>query len=348
MAAITPAYGYESYIQIAKEATYNSAAVATHKFAVYELDVTPNLATYQSRALVGGISKPSMLQGIKTYDVRILLGLSYDFMMRFAQAAMGVATFGTDAAPTGAGPYTYAFKDLTTLQSYTIQAIETNRDATGATGKCNTYTGCKLKTFKVHGEAVPDAGSVITVELVYTAAAVSINATPTAALVTAVDAPVYFYHATTVDDGTADAFIASGATNIIMKSFDLTIDLNLTPRFMIGLSTQFEPARTGFASVQFSCVKEVQTSVLFSAAVNLTSGSPKLLFDNGLSTTSNRQWIFDIGTAKIISYNNPVRSSGITEQNVTWDTLNTVGGSYDTGIIVTNISGQATMATAQA
>jgi len=345
MAAITPAYGYESYIQIGRESTWKTAVAATHKFGVYELEVTPKLATYQGRALVGGISKSTMNQGVVTYDIRILMSMSYDFLGQFWDGVMGTTTFGTTGGSvSGSGPYTHTFIEKTVINSYTVECIEGNRGAAGVTGKCNRYYGCKIKSIKIHGEATPAEGSNCTLEVIFSAPSVTTEFTVTPGLNTATDSPCYFYQATTVDDGTSDAFSADGLTNQIMKSFDLTVDLNMAERYMMGLASMFEPQRTGFVSTNFSCVKEMQTSSLFVAATAFTSGSPKLVFNNGLSAGANRQYTFDIGTAKIITYSNPITNSGIVEQNVTWDALYDSGNT--SGLKIINISGQATILTA--
>lgn len=345
MAAIVPAFGYESYFAIGKEATWKTPVAPTHKYGIYELEVIPKLNTYQSRTLAGGtVSKFSMLQGVVAYDIRILMTLSYDFCMRFIDGTMGVTTFGTETAPTGAGPYTYTWLEKSTLQSYTIETIEGNRGLAGATGKCNTYAGCKVKSLKIHGEASPAEGSACTLEIVFTAPTVVVNNAQTVITNVATETPVYFHQATTVDDGTTDAFVASGLTNIIMKSFDLTIDLNVTDRYMIGLASVFEPQRTGYVSSQFSFVKEMQTNLAFVDAVGFVDGSPKLLFDNAGAGAANRQFTFEAAKAKITTHSTPARDPGIMEQSITWDVI--YDGTLLSGLRIINISGQATMATA--
>ena len=347
MAAITPAYGYESLLQIGREATWNTAVAATHKFGIIELEVTPRHGTYMGRTLASSISKPAMYQGAVSYEVRALMTLSYDYLMLFFDGVMGTATFGANGGTTtGAGPYTHTWLEKSLLNSYTLECVEGNRGAAGATGKCNRYYGAKIKSIKIHGEAVPTEGSACTLEVVFVAPSVTVGFTTTASLVLATESPAYFYHATTVDDGTGDGFVAGPTTNIIMKNFDITVDNVVAERYMIGLASMFEPQRNGFVSVQVNVVKELQTTAMLSAAAAFTQGSPKLVFDNAGSGAANRQFTFDVGKAYITNYRNPIRGPEIVEQTATWEAI------YDSGnasaLKLINISGQATITTAPA
>lgn len=313
------AKGHKSYVLIAPETTYGTAATTGfHKVEVVSVSCDPAIGMIPDSSLYNARARRGLYQGGLLYRGTLRIRANYEgaaLLHLLRSAHLG----GASGASTGylyalavSGASNHTFTDGNTLRSLTMQMQEGDVAGDGTVQEVRglVITGY---TFRISPGTGADAMGMY--EFTYVAATktegVTENASP-AAFPTA--NPVLFHQCVAQVDG-------SGSTgNIRSLEISYTVPM-VEDRFTLGSINPLQPVPNDFVTATIKVTREFDTIALFNKARNFSAPAAALnfKFQGGVIVTShNYEQEFTVTNARIQDYSNPVEDYGIIVANATW------------------------------
>lgn len=321
-----PGLGNASFLQIGREAVYDTAVAATKRIRVVRLSPRHTQGKIPSRMLSNSAVQPEIYAGGRIARGSFEVELSYENMGFLLEAVMGTGTYGSGGAvTTGTNPYTHILRNKGIFNSYTLQ--EGLGDI--PTGKCERVSGAKFPELVLSGRSgLDNTDNIVTARLSYIGKTITTNVTPTS-LSNFTPLPVMFWHIATDDDGTADG------TAGVVKGFELSIRNKLVETW----ENQFirEPVFNGYTEVQLKLDTEFQTRTALDEYLANTAGSPTIGFSNGgysFTISMDRAYL----TEPVV---HDAQDAGVMSQELVY-TATDDGASPSTGVAITVVNTQST------
>lgn len=307
----TPGIGYKSYVQMGLESTYGQEVNATRRLEIISFNCKPGIAHIRDTSMPGTRSIKNRSRTRPAHEFTIKQRMDYTGMLMLIDAIMGTSTYGSvGGVTTGSNPYAHVWTMLSLFNSYTLEFIE--GQPSNNSGAISLLTGAKFNNLTLSCQRGSGEDAMLIAEWGGIAQTYDEAATATGALSAPTYNPILFKELSTVDVGHADA-----AALTRLKSFSLSIDNSLSKDREYGGSAGLidEPIVDGFASVKWSFTNEYRSTTALSAALAMTSGSPKMVF----GSTSSKRVTLESGTAYITDYGHPTNGPGIIEQTFEWE-----------------------------
>ena len=317
----TPISGALVYAQYAWETTFGVQAGTINKAFGHDVSITvnPKNNTFQTRGL-GSRDVQDMVSGQYEGTMSISFTLASTY---FLNSVLGQ---GTDGA--GSGPYTHYYTPKNVLPSMTV---EVGYDM-GTTDVVRKFLGVKVNSCTISAAV----GEVVKVSL-------DCTYKDQATLSTTLD--------TTPDTETEEPMIFSqgdlefpNATDIArVQSVELTIDNGLIPVYSLGQrqpTSILEGPRSysGRVTHTFENSSAFLTYVGTGGEINTSEGADiELTFDNGLSTTSQRQLLIRLSTVRIDTDDIAANPNELVNEDVTF-----IAQSLGTAVAIDNTAGSWT------
>lgn len=292
------ALGHKSYMQFVREATYGTGIAATRRAPLISADIELTTGQILDPSLDDSVSRTAIYQGRRGVNGSIRTRIDYEMYGLWWDCLFGTASFGSvGAATTGVGPYVHTFKELSILNSLTVQLVEGNIPA----AKCSRLLGLKVEGATLRCQQGEGEQGLATVEWAVAAKDYEEDITPTAALSAPTPLPVLFHEATTWEDGSGDA------AAVRMRSFELSIRNPVEKEGVIGQTTIEEPIRNNFLEVGFRSTKLYKTKAAHTRARAFTNSPVEVVF----GSAATKRMTLEMDTAKIRSHRKPVGGYGL-------------------------------------
>lgn len=307
-AAPTPGLGFLSYIQIGKETTFNTAAVATSKLEIIDWNVQPVIGVIRDPSLYGGVSQRAIYQGSRYWKGTFKVRLNFEGQLELFRGALG--TYASTVVETSVRDH--KFTEGATLNSYTIEAALGNIP----NGKCFRMTGATFTGVTLAGSATGGADENVIATFSVVAPDMQSAITPTAALNFPAVLNVPFNLGVTWNDG-----VTSDGTNRV-RSWEYVIENMMDEkRLYVGSLTPDQALRNNFLKTTFKFVEEFATVQLFNAARNFTAGAPQLVMrgTTTIGSTSFREFEVHLNNANLVKQDTPVQGYGIMLASSEWE-----------------------------
>lgn len=323
----TPGRGFNSFLQIGREATWATAVAATRRIPVRVLSPKPEQGVVKSQAIDGKITRSAMYAGGQRGGAEIEFELTYEGLALILDGVMGTAAFGSAGGTVvGTNPYTTTYKQRDIVNSYTCEL------SMGAipVGKCERLVGGKISELTIKGSAglnPDDAICICRAKLI--GQAYQTNQTPTGALTAVAPLPVLFHQMSTDADGTSDV-----TADVVLKSWEISIKNALADsRWGGGSALILEPLRNSYIESTIKVVKEFQTRVALDAYLALTQGNPNLVFTSGARSIQ-----FSIPKAyQVTPHVHDMNGPQLLEESFGWEAIDD-GGSPSSGLTIVTVN----------
>lgn len=326
----SPGINAKSYMQWGREATWGTAVAATKRLGILSHTVEQDITQKHLDTLTGTMVKTGIVNVNERASGDIELYGTYNDLMMFIDGVMGTATFGSNGgADTGSNPYTHTFTNGKEFNSsFTIELIEGNIPAS----QCQRLVGAKITKLVLKGTA----GEICTMTLSVVAQKKQTGQTPTAALTANASILILASHAGTSDNGSG----SDSAADIVIKSFEMTIDAGLDDKRMDCSSAYIiEPIRNGLTTAKLKMTQEFRTKSAMDDYIAATSRAPDLKLVSSPSSLN-----FIMAAAKIVSLKHSQDGFGIWTEDIELEALEASAGATSS-LTVTNVNAQATITT---
>jgi len=328
-----PARMFNGYLQIGREATYGSAAAATHRYRVISVTPEPAGEHIESDVMDGTGLLLYRYPGKKTVRFTVELELTHTNFLILWDTLMGTQTFGSAATGVTTGPsgsdYTHVFKHKDILNSLTCQIGMGDPDNAPPT-KCERVLGGKI----LQANFAANFHERVRARLVIEGQDYDTNNTPTSLASPAANDCVLMDSLSAFNDGIG----SSG--NVL--GFELSID-NKTPGRDYAARLIAEPIRQDFPEMMLTIREEFQgraalDAQLAATAGALTTGAPSLTFTLGAKVLT-----MAFGSAHLQPVKRDPEGKGRILQSLQWKPIS--AGSPATLLTVTQVNTQATTST---
>jgi hypothetical protein len=303
----------ESWVQIEKEGTYGTAAVAgMTRFPTLSFDVNPAYDIYESQQIVGAAGASAPAFGVKRVTGRWGLEAGYNGLDYFLYGILG------GQASTGAGdPFTNTYTASSTLPSFTVQASYGDL----LTGTVAQFEGLKFNTLEMAGDAAQGfinvSADVIAQDADHNDTTGVAAAVPTTTLA---HEPINITPATTLV--TFNIGIGAYSTYCV-RAFTIRVERFLTAnRICIGSSLIKEPVPAQPMKVSGSFTIE-----------HLDFAPIDALTEQDVHTTTELEWdggthTFDMTFPKLVytGISTPIQSGDVLVSTINWIAYGTGAG----------------------
>lgn len=249
-----PGIGMDSYLQLAKEATYGTApAAATAKMELLSASINPIISVLEDPSMNNSIiSRRAVLQGGQYVQGTFRVRANFVGMEELYRALLASYVF------TG-GSKLHTFKEGTALFSYSFDFCVGNIP----TGKVNRIVGALVTGLRMAGTAGTGETGFITIDVDVVGVSIAPNTTPMTAASFPSAQPIIF----TLEQH-AQLQEGSGATtaNMNVRSFEISAAIPYnTQRFILGSVNALRPVRNGFLDVTWTFEEEWTDYLLMDA-----------------------------------------------------------------------------------
>src|SRR5262245_60086800 len=95
-----PGFGFKSYLQFTREATWGTAPTILKRLPCRSIDSRPETGIIHSATLGGTVTRPAMYAGGIRAGVNLEFDLTYEDFLQWIDLGMGTGTFGSNGGST--------------------------------------------------------------------------------------------------------------------------------------------------------------------------------------------------------------------------------------------------------
>jgi hypothetical protein len=317
--------GHDVYLQIGREATWNSTVTGSRRFNIVNGSMNGERAKVRTDALTAFRNRSAIYAGPQVGRASISLEADYEGQLHLWDAALGTATFGANGMTvTGAGPYTWAGIQRNLFSSYSMQLV-TNIPS----GKCDKLLGAKLNKFTLSGSTGFDAKPV-KMDLEFVGAAVTTNVATSGTPTANAPVPIMMHHiaTSTFKSGNADA-----AGTERLRSFEFSITNGLA-EYYYGADTIEEPLADEFATTELKFTIEFGTATALDEYLANTVGAPIIKF---VCPTGTKSVQISMPKGHIVTpVGRPIDRYGLLTQEFTYEAIHDSSSVSGVSITIVN------------
>ena len=323
-----PAFGFNSYMQFARDATWGQFPTITKRFPIYSANAKALAGRIRPATMDGTLIQPALVAGMQMCQLELSMPVNYTGQLILWDLIMGTSTYASSGGvTTGSDPWTHTWattKNL--LNSGSFEIIQGNVP----TSKCIRCTGMKVQKATLKCSAGIDiADQIMRMDLVLIGYALTENETPTGAITSPTMNFVLSQHMSISSD-----FLQGTPGTAQTLDWELVIDTMAKERpFLEGVGYISEPQRERRGQWTLSMTREYQERTALTAFLANTAGTFTHTFTSGgLSIAFS-------GTGAMPSYpENDITDEGWIKQKIVLE-----GQTASLSVVVVNM--QATITT---
>lgn len=329
-----PAFGFNSYMQFARDATWGTFPTITKRYPIYSANARAVAGRIRPQILDGTLAQPSLVKGMEMCELDLSMPLCYTGLNIIWDLIMGTATYGSNGgSSSGSDPYTHGWAGFgLLLNSGSFEIIQGGVPASPA--RCVRCTGMKVQRATIRVAAGIDiADQIARLDLKLIGYSLTENQTITSSLTSPTLDFVMQSHMNTLTD------IAQGVTTAATLDWELVIDTMAKERpFLTGAGYISEPQREKRPNWTLTMTREFQVRTALTAFLANSGGAVQTIFSLG----STRGLQFDMTGAMATYPENPIEGEGWIKQKIVYEGQADVLGST---LAVTLTNSQATITT---
>lgn len=303
-----PAFGFNSYMQFARDAGWSAFPTITKRFPIYSANAKALAGRIRPAILDGTLLQPALVAGMQMCQLEISMPVCYTGQLILWDLIMGTDTYATSGGSStpGPSPYTHtwtAFKTL--LNSGSFEIIQGGVPTTS----CIRCTGMKVQKMTLKCSAGIDImDQIARMDLVLIGYALTQSASITASLTSPTLDFVLASHIDVMDD--VGQSVIGGATT----EMELVIDTMAKERpFLEGAGYVSEPQRERRPQWTLSYTREFQANTALTAFLANTAATTNF----GFSTGGGAKALLFSGTGAMATYpENPIEGDEWIKQKI--------------------------------